>query len=176
MVKNPYKVAGAYHWDWYTNRQRYVRHVGFLKRWVREPNTIDIGAGDGLITHVLGIRGIDSDAYAIKLAAEKGVKVDYGNASRLPYKKEQFDSALMSDTLEYLRDIKKPLAEARRVIKKYLYVSLPSAEKFTQVGHYHYWTPQDLVINVEHQGFRLVEGPKYKSDRQHYYFKFEKLA
>lgn len=176
MANNPYK-GGAYHWDWYAGgKQRYIRHVQFLKRWVREKNTIDIGAGDGLITHELTIRGVDNNRVAIKLAAEKGIKVDYGNAAHLPYKKEEFDSALMSDTLEYLRDITKPLSEARRVIKKYLYVSLPSAEKFTQVGHYHYWTPQDLVINVEHQGFKLVDGPRLKVDRQHYYFKFQKLA
>ena len=175
MQKNPYKLAGAYHWDWYTQRQRYIRHVQFLKRWVGEKNTIDIGAGDGLITHELAIRGVDNNAYAVKLAAEKGVKIDLGDASRLPYKKEQFDSALMSDTLEYLRDIKRPLSEARRVIKKYLYISLPSAEKFTQPDHYHYWIPQDLVINVENQGFRLAEGPRLKVDRQHYYFKFQKV-
>jgi hypothetical protein len=176
MAQNLYKTAGAYHWDWYASKQRYIRHVQFLKRWIGEKNTLDIGAGDGVIAHELTIRGVDNNPYAIKLASEKGVKIDYGNAGRLPYKKEQFDSALMSDVLEYLRDIKRPLAEARRVIKKYLYVSLPSAEKFTQPGHFHYWTPQDLVINVENAGFRLVDGPRYKADRQHYYFKFEKLA
>ncbi len=176
MVKDPYKLFGAYHWDWYANKQRYVRHVQFLKRWVNEKSTIDIGAGDGLIAHELIIRGVDNNTSAIKLAAEKGVKIDFGSASRLPYKKEQFDSALMSDTLEHLKDITRPLAEARRVIKKYLYISLPTPERTVQAGNYHYWTPQDLVINVEHQGFKLVDGPTYKYDRQHTYFKFQKVT
>lgn len=172
---DPYRIARAYHWDWYKSRMRYIRHVQFLKRWVKEKNTIDIGAGDGLITHELGIYGIDNNPYAIKLAAEKGVKVDLGDAYDLPYKKGQFDSALMSDTLEYLRSIVKPLAQVRKVIKNYLYISLPSEGKFLQPGYYHYWTPQQLVADVEKQGFKLVDGVRYKVDRQHFYFKFEKV-
>jgi ubiquinone/menaquinone biosynthesis C-methylase UbiE len=174
MAQDLYKKFGAYHWDWLSSKQRYVRHIAFLKRWVKEKNTINIGAGDGVIVHELVIRGVDSNRMAIALAADKGVKIDFGNVSRLPYKNEQFDSALMSDLLENLKDINRPLAEARRVIKKYLYVSLPSEERFTEQGHFHYWTPQDLVIDIENRGFRLVYGPKYKYDRQHYYFKFEK--
>ncbi|QQG47688.1 MAG: class I SAM-dependent methyltransferase [Candidatus Woesebacteria bacterium] len=176
MVTTPYKKLGAYHWDWYAGaKQRYVRHVQFLSRYVREENTIDIGAGDGLISHVLTIKGVDNDPYAIKLAAEKGVKVDLGNATRLPYKIGQFDSALMSDTLEYISNFKKALSEARRVIKKYFYVSISSGGRFTQPGQrYHTWTPNDLVITVDNAGFRLVDGPIYKYDRQHYYFKFQK--
>lgn len=178
MAKSLYKLLGAYHWDWYANNHKktYVRHVDFLKRWVREKNTIDIGAGDGVITHKLSIRGVDDDPTAIKLAAEKGVKIDYGDAYRLPYEKEQFDSAIMSDLLEHLWRMDRPLSEARRVIKKYLYVSLPLRERFMESGYYHNYTPQELVEKIEKKGFKLVEGPRKKIDRLHYYLKFEKVA
>lgn len=172
--KNLYKTDGAYHWDWYDNRVTYNRHVQFLKRFVNEKNTIDIGAGDGLITHMLSIRGVDNDRTAIELAAEKGVKIDYGNASRLPYKNEQFDSALLSDTLSYLKNINGPLAEARRVIKKYLYVSLSTSEKISGPGMQHAFTQYEVVADIEKQGFRLVDGPRYKHDRKRFYFKFQK--
>lgn len=173
--KDTYKLLGSYHWDWYAgSKQRYIRHVQYLKRWVQEANTLDIGAGDGLIAHELTIRGVDNNTTAIKLAAQKGVKIDYGNATRLPYRKEEFDSALMSDVLPYLRDINGPLKEVRRVMKKNLYVSVPTNANFDPAKSFHTWTPQDLVINVEKNGFRLVEGPIHKADRQHYYFKFEK--
>jgi ubiquinone/menaquinone biosynthesis C-methylase UbiE len=177
MVQNQYKQHGAYHWDWFNGAKKtYQRHVSFLKRWVKEKNTIDIGAGDGVITHELTIRGVDNDNNAIKLAAEKGVKIDFGNASFLPYKNEQFESALMSDTLEHLGDITRPLKEARRVITKYLYISLPITRRFAEPGHKNYWTPYELVANVEKSGFKLAEQPRKKADRLHYYFKFKKVA
>lgn len=174
MSANLYKTDGAYHWDWYNNRRTYNRHVQFLKRFVTEKNVIDIGAGDGLITHMLSIRGVDNDRTAIQLAGEKGVKIDEANASRLPYKDEQFDSALFSDTLSYFRDITRPLSEARRVIKKYLYVSLPTSENVSGPGMQHAFSQYELVANVEKQGFRLIDGPRYKYDRKRYYFKFQK--
>ena len=177
MGYNSYKKNGAYHWDWYRGAKKtYVRHVSFLKRWVHERDAIDIGAGDGLITHELTIRGVDNDTLAIKLAGEHGVKIDFGNASFLPYKNGQFESALMSDTLEYFGNIARPLREARRVISKYLYVSLPLTERFTEPGHKNYWTPKELVQNIEKAGFKLAEAPRKKVDRLHYYFKFKKVA
>src|SRR5438477_8664030 len=89
-----YKRYGAYHWRWYERKYSYKRHVDFLKTWIREKNTIDIGAGDGFITNLLGIRGVDNDPYGIRAAAERGVTIDLGDAYSLPYQDEEFDSAV----------------------------------------------------------------------------------
>lgn len=171
-----YEALGPYHWDWYGKRVTYTQHVNFLKRWIKERNTLDIGAGDGLITYKLGIRGVDNNPRAVRLAEGRGAKVEWANALyRLPFKKEEFDSALMSDVVEYFRSITKPLSETRRVIKKYLYIAIPTGAKYLQPGYVHQWTPEGLVATVEKNKFKLVEGPLVKRDRQHIYFKFEKV-
>lgn len=170
-----YKTYGAYHWDWYGNKWTYKRHVDYLKAWVKEKNTIDIGAGDGFITHALGIKGVDNDPYGITAAAGKGVSIDLGNAYALPYKDEEFDSALMSDTIEHFSKFRRVLREARRVIKSYLYINIPAKEKFVEPDHYHAWTAEEFVKEVEKCGFKLIEEPKFKFNRNRIYFKFQKI-
>lgn len=169
-----YKRFGGYHWMWYDKRYTYRTHADFLKRWVNEKSVLDIGAGDGFITHFLGIRGVDNDPYGIKAAARKGVTIDLGDAYSLPYKDEEFDSALMSDTIEHFSNVDLALSEARRVIKKFLYVNIPLKERFVEPDHYGSWTPEQFTAQVEKQGFALVDGPRLKPHRNRGYFKFQK--
>lgn len=170
-----YKLYGAYHWEWYELRMTYKRHAQFLKSWVQEPNTIDIGAGDGFITNFLGIRGVDNDPHGIAAAASKGVHIDLGDAYALPYTDEEFESALMSDVIEHFSDIGPPLLEARRIISKYLYVTIPTSESFNEPDHYHAWTPDEFIESVVKYGYKLVEGPRVKYHKRRYYFKFQKI-
>lgn len=176
VIFDKYKRWGSYHWHWYNTRFMYTRHVDFLKRWVGEKNTLNIGAGDGLIAHQLGIRGVDSNPYAIKLADIRGIKIDLTKpSSGLPYKKGEFDSALMPDNIQTFKNISQALAETRRVIKKYLYVSLPAIQKVIEPGTFHVWKqPNQLVAEVQKHGFKLVGQPIFKVDRRRYYFKFQK--
>lgn len=170
-----YKRHGAYHWKWYELRMTYKRHAQFLKSWVQEANTIDIGAGDGFITNFLGIRGIDNDPEGVVAAASKGVHVDLGDAYALPYTDEEFESALMSDTIEHFSNITTPLLEARRVISKYLYVTIPANERFREPDHYNAWTPDEFIDQVTASGYKLIEGPIVKHFKLRYYFKFQKV-
>lgn len=170
-----YKRYGAYHWMWYHKRYTYRTHAEFLKRWVEEKNTIDIGAGDGFITHFLDIKGIDNDVYGIKEAAKKGVIIELGSAYELPYQDNQFDSALMSDTIEHFSDVDLAISEARRVIKKFFYVNIPLKEKYVEPDHYGSWTPDEFKIQVEKNGLKLVDKPHLKPHRNRGYFKFQKI-
>ena len=173
---NNYQLYGAYHWYWYNTRFTYTRHVGYLKNMVKEKNTLDVGAGDGLITHVLGIKGIDNNRSAIDLAEIKGVKIDYGDATRLPYKRDQFDSVLMGDVLEYIGNTGRALSEAHRVLKKFLYVTTPLAASYTEGPFVRYYKPQELIAMVEKQKFKLVSSPAHSRSRLHIYYKFAKIA
>lgn len=168
-----YGRYGGYHWHWYGRKASYTDNADYLKAWIQEKNTLDIGAGDGVITHLLGIRGIDNDAKAVRIANDKGVKVDHGDAYALPYRNEEFDSALMSDVIEHFSDFIQPLVEARRVIKNYFYVNIPQKERFFEPDHYHSWTPEQFIADVERVGFVLEEGPISQHTR--YYFKFKKV-
>jgi SAM-dependent methyltransferase len=156
-----YKKFGAYHWNWYRYKESYRTHVDKVVDWVKGKDVIDIGAGDGLITHKLGIKGVDIDPLAVKLAKEKGVDVIVGDACDLPFKNRQFYSAFMGDTLEHIKDAKKALEEARRVIKKYLYLAQPIRlyqQKGEKEGYdYHSWTLDEVELLVESVGFELKE-------------------
>ena len=174
LTQNPYKLNGAYHWRWYARRTAYIKHVNYLRRWVREKNTINIQAGDGLVAHVLGIRGIENDPLAVKLASEKGVTVDLGDSYNLPYKDGNFDSALLTDSLEHMRGPVKALSEIHRVIKNYLYITTPREENLVEKPYYRYWKPDKLVALVEKQGFKLLVEPRNRYSARHIYFKFQK--
>lgn len=170
---SPYELYGAYHWYWYGNRFTYTKHIQSLKAWVQEKNTLQVGAGDGKIAYELGIKGIDNDQYAIDLAEIKGVKIDYGDATRLPYKKGQFDSVLLADTLEYVKNPNKAITEAKRVLKKYLYVTIPIARSYAEGEPLHFWTKDELVALVEKHGFKLIGDGKSSISRLRTYLKFE---
>ena len=70
-----YDKYGAYHWHWYQYKKTYIDHVNKVKDWIKEKNVLDVGAGDGLITSILGARGIDNEPAGVKLARERGVDV-----------------------------------------------------------------------------------------------------
>lgn len=169
-----YVASGDYHWRWFSGRKRSYRlHVLFLNSWVVEKDTLEIGAGDGLIVHALGLRrGVDNDLAGVKIAVDKGVAVDLGDAYCLPYRDKEFASVLMSDVLEHFSDISTPLQEARRVSKMFLYVAIP-AIRIGEPDHYHFWLPEDLAPQVEKEGFELVESAP--SENKRYYLKFKKV-
>ncbi len=147
-----YRKWGAYHWYGYDHSQSYKKFVHELKDWVRESNTLDIGAGDGFITHFLGLRrGVEINKWAIRGARKKGVNnIDFGDAHNLPYKDEEFDSVLMSNVLEHVDNPTQALKEANRVLKKYLYIAMPMKEGSFSA------TPEEFKKLVEDQGFVLM--------------------
>lgn len=152
---NKYHRYGAYHWMWYYSETKskisYINYVNFVKDWIKEKNVLDIGAGDGLIVHILGIKGIDNEPKAIEMAKEKGVDIDLGDAYDLPYKDEEFDSVFMGNILEHFEFPEKAIIEARRVLKKYLYIIVPEREPPFRI------TPDKLKEMVEGIGF-VLEG------------------
>jgi len=148
-----YDVGGAYHWNWYKNKARYRNHVHYLKEWIKEKSVLDVGAGDGLIPFVLGIKGVDNNMLSVKLARSLGADVDYGDAHKLPYDDESFDSVLLTHTLEHLQFPLVALSEARRVLRKFLYIVSPENEDDFHI------TGDSLKEMVEKIGFELVDAP-----------------
>lgn len=155
-----YAKHGAYHWHFYDKNTKYRRHADRIKEWVKEKNVLDIGAGDGKITHLLGIQGVDNEPEGVRLAQEKGANVVLGDAYHLPYKDEEFEAVLMADTLEHFERPLEALGEARRVLSDCLYISTPpkrSDGKLTDKYHYFECTSDELITMVEIVGFK-VEG------------------
>jgi len=173
MKFTKYHKFGAYHWWQYEHDAKYKRHANRVKEWVKEKNTLDIGAGDGKITHLLGIKGVDDEPEAVRLAVEKGADVKLGDAYRLSYKDEEFDSVFMGDVLEHLEFPRKALQEARRILRKYLYLVTPEKGTNTDKFHYQEWTPEELRELVEGEGF-VLDGEIQPSRNKRIYGKFKK--
>lgn len=172
-----YKQSGAYHWKLYDRSVFYRRHIARIKEWVKEKNTLDIGAGDGIITAKLGIIGIDNEPEACKLAMEKGAVVALGDAYKTNFAKETFDSVLMVDVIEHFEFPIEALKEARRILKKYLYIVTPPKDLISgKMDKYHYqeWTPEGLKEMVESLGFKLEGEILIIEKEKSMYAKFKK--
>lgn len=158
-----YASHGDYHWRQYSQGTKYKTHADRVKNWVGESHVLDIGAGDGKITSLIGAQGIDNEPEGVRLARTHGVNVILGDAYYLPYQDGEFQSVLMADVLEHFEFPEKALAEARRVMQLYLYITTPPKRpdgKLTDRYHYFELAPDELKPLVESAGFTL-EGEIY---------------
>jgi len=171
-----YHKFGAYHWKQYDDKNtKYSRHADRVKEWIKEKNVLDIGAGDGKITHLLAIKGVDNEPEAVRLAQEKGADVILADAYHLPFKDEEFEAAFMGDVLEHFEFPRKALQEARRVLKNYLYIAAPEKGTNNDKFHYQEWTPEELKELVESEGFALEGDILVVPKDKRIYGKFKKL-
>lgn len=152
-----YEQFGAYHWKQYADGTKYKAHADRVKNWVVEKNILDIGAGDGLITSLLGAQGVEYEPEGVRLAQEKGANVVQGDAYALNYSDDSFDAALMIDVIEHFDDPIAALREAKRVAPV-LYVNTPPKKDdgtLTDKFHVQEWSPAGLVKLVESVGYKL---------------------
>lgn len=169
-----YDKRGAYHWKEFNKDTKYRESVLFIKSWIREGDTLDVGAGDGLITHQIDAVGIDDNEKAVKLAQNKGANVIYGDACNLMFYSGTFDNILFADVIEHIKDYKKALYEARRVLRDdgMLYVVTPPKIKDINKYHYREWTPDELKNDIEALGYRLSDEIIVRGDLNRMYAKF----
>jgi SAM-dependent methyltransferase len=157
MRYNKYERHGAYHWNQYNLNRKYKTHADRVKDWVKEKKVLDVGAGDGLITSLLGAKGIEFEPEGVRLAQERGVDVIQGDAYELPFENNSFEAVTMIDVLEHLENPKKALQEARRVAP-ILYIQTPIIHDDRLIHkRYHVteWSPLGLCELVESEGYIL---------------------
>lgn len=79
---------------------------------------VSIGVGTGLFASRLGIKyGVEPASGMAELARKRGIEVKAGTAEDIPYPDGQFDTVLMSTILSYVKDPKKAMSEAFRILK-----------------------------------------------------------
>lgn len=157
MKFTKYEQFGAYHWKQYKDLPKYKAHADRVKEWVKEKNVLDVGAGDGLITHLLGAKGIEYETEGVRLAQEKGADVVQGDAYALPFPDNSFEAVTMIDVIEHLDDPLKALKEARRVAPV-LYINTPPKKDdgtLTDKFHVQEFSPIGLTNLVESVGYKL---------------------
>lgn len=160
MIFNKYKEQGAYHWVEYGKMTEYGKHAVKVKKWVREGKTLDVGAGDGLITNLLGAVGIDNNDVAVKLANDKNVDVKLCSVYKIIYQNNSFDNVYFGDVIEHLETPDIAMKELKRILKPngYLYVvTPPKNEKGIQdVYHYREYSPNEFIDYMGTFGFELI--------------------
>lgn len=161
MEFNKYKERGAYHWKEYEQKTPYGLHAEKVSKWVRKKGkTLDIGAGDGLITHLINAIGIDNNDVAVKLAKEKKVNVSKCDVYNINFSDNYFDNIYLGDVLEHLEKPDIAIHEIKRVLKSegYLYIVTPPAKKEGLWDKYHYreYTPNQLIVYMEKFNFKIL--------------------
>lgn len=93
-----------------------------------DDHIIDLGCGDGFFLYLLNnlpikIRttGIDQDEVVLRNARKnllsKKVDLVKGSVTEMPFKRNSFKKAIMTEVLEHVDDDKKALSEAYRILK-----------------------------------------------------------
>lgn len=171
-----YETRKAYHWRDYIRGGRYRRHCDFLKSWITEDNILDVGAGDGLVTFMIGATGIDNELSAVKIAESIGVNVALGSAYNLHFSDDSFDAVTMIDVIEHLNTPEVALAEARRVAPL-LYISTPERQPNKPIRdkfHVQEWTRGELVAFLAENGYDLVGDIHYSRHGDTLYSKYKR--
>lgn len=84
---------------------------------------LDAGCGTGFILHNLkkygNLYGLDINEQAVRICKQNGLKnVVCGSVLDLPFRKETFDIVILADIIEHIKNDKKVIREAYRVLKK----------------------------------------------------------
>lgn len=86
---------------------------------------IDTGCGDGFHLSLLReygnknwtLEGIDIDKRAVKMAEEKGLKVHHGSIDEIELPKNQYDLAIMVQTIEHVAEPAEVLRAVHKILK-----------------------------------------------------------
>src|SRR2546428_2993210 len=110
-------------------------HYGAFVRFARRhagTSVLDLGCGFGAYSCVLAGEGwkcvgCDINIDYLRTAALKGLPV-VGADSALPFLDRSFDTVLIFEVLEHVADVEKLLAEAFRVARKNVLITVPNSE------------------------------------------------
>ena len=110
------RVPGGYH-DMVDDLE-----LGFLERFARGLDVLEVGCGTGLLLERMAefsrsTRGVDLSPGMLEHARARGLRVDEGSATELPYEDESFDVVCSFKVLAHVRDIRLALEEMSRVTR-----------------------------------------------------------
>ena len=98
--------------------------VALFRRYVGGPGrrVLDLGCRDGALTRTYtegnDVVGVDADRNALAAASELGIETHWADLDEpLPFDEASFDVVVAGELLEHLRDPRRLVAEARRVLR-----------------------------------------------------------
>lgn len=153
-----YRTKGAYHWEQYNNGTIYTQHIQRMLKWVRAGSTLDVGAGDGVLTFFLGAEGIDTDETAVQLAKEHQCSVRLGSVYSI---EGVYDNIVLSDVLEHLERPEDALEQVKNALNiggRLYIVTPPPIPHRNKPRKYHFqeWSSAQLVMFMAENGFKCL--------------------
>lgn len=165
--------------NWYlkTNEnQAYSKLVEFAANYAGK-KILDIGCATGDYCIKLEDKGfecvgIDIDQEYVDVALEKGVNSHRMNAEKLIFPDKSFDTVLLFEVLEHIKEAGKILDEAKRVAKKNILISVPNCTSFYELknnnltyehmleqNHVNFFTKSDLeyLLSKHFENFTVKE-------------------
>ena len=151
-----------------------------------EARVLDVGCGDGLISHLIQTRRPDVSIEGIDVLTREAawIPVKHFDGYRIPYPDKSFDAVMFVDVLHHATGAKELLAEARRVSRRHVILkdhvlkgilagrTLRFMDWVGNAHHgvvlpYNYWSEQqwaetfaDLRLRTEYRTQRLQLYPR----------------
>lgn len=125
--------------EWYSGRTGYASPdlIAFARRYAGK-HILDIGCATGdyiqsLRQYGFDCSGVDENLQYVKEAKTKGRNVYYMNALSLAFPDQSFDTALLFEVLEHTAEPEKAIAEAGRIARKNVLITVPSCTGFDKL-------------------------------------------
>ena len=113
-------------------------------------SVLDVGCGTGVALAIMKAlfpwrtcRGIDPSVDASPIWNARGIDVDVGSATHLPYSENSWESVYSSHVLEHLHDDQTAVSEVLRVMSRRAIIIVPDGD----VGAKQFGTPHLKVYN-----------------------------
>lgn len=132
---------------------------------IKDPRLLDVGCGISPVSpDYKKTIFIDADKNAMDILKKSGQKTMLGDVQKIPVKNGYADALFSSEVLEHVPDYKKGLKEFYRVLKKdgLLLITVPTHMKYwafddDYVGHLRRFDPKNLEMEIEKEGFEILE-------------------
>jgi len=143
---------------WYSRHEfAFLSEIEAIKK-VLPPagNGLEIGVGTGRFASSLGIAtGVDPSREMLRIAKERSVNTHLGFGEMLPFPNEVFDYAAVIITLCFVRNPKKVIEEAYRVLKKSGKVIIGIVDRESFLGKF--YQHKESVFYKKARFFSVIE-------------------
>jgi ubiquinone/menaquinone biosynthesis C-methylase UbiE len=144
--------------EWYDkNRFVYLSELDTLKKALpKKGKGLEIGVGTGRFASKLGIPyGIDPSANMLKIAGKRGINVQVARGEELPFEDSTFDYVVITITLCFVKNPRRVLIEARRVLRKGGKILIGIVDRDSFLGKY--YREEKKSIFYKHATFFGIE-------------------
>ena len=158
---------------WYSRHEfAFLSEIEAIKK-VLPPagNGLEIGVGTGRFASSLGIAtGVDPSREMLRIAKERSVNTHLGFGEMLPFPNEVFDYAAVIITLCFVRNPKKVIEEAYRVLKKSGKVIIGIVDRESFLGKF--YQHKESVFYKRARFFSVTEVTELLEESDFSYFSY----